>query len=251
MAWRRHGDDDESGDADVREDGLQQIERLRHRGELFEVVPAPASVRKVATTFWGQAWCRHLEGLELYAQRLQRGRAYLRQGRVFNLRVEPGRIAAVVAGAAVYETVVQIKPLPAETWEAIVEACGGRVGSLLDLLAGRLSEEVLRVMTAPESGIFPGPDEIRFVCSCPDDADLCKHSAAVLYALGPALDARPELLFTLRQVDQNRLMGQASRQLAAEWDADRDAGQLEDLSLGTLFGIDLQEEDSRPSGPIP
>ena len=55
-------------------------------------------------------------------------------------------------------------------------------------------------------GLFPGPSEIRFACSCPDYAFMCKHVAAVLYGVGARLDRQPELLFRLRAVDENDLV---------------------------------------------
>src|SRR5262249_20780150 len=45
---------------------------------------------------------------------------------------------------------------------------------------------------------------------CPDAAEVCKHVAAVLYGVAIRLDARPELFFDLRQVDQAELIGSAT-----------------------------------------
>ena len=55
-------------------------------------------------------------------------------------------------------------------------------------------------------GLFPEPKEIRFACSCPDYASMCKHVAAVLYGVGARLDQQPELLFRLRAVDEKDLL---------------------------------------------
>ena len=53
-----------------------------------------------------------------------------------------------------------------------------------------------------EKGMFfPSPDEIKFNCSCPDWADMCKHVAAVLYGVGARLDTSPVLFFKLRGID--------------------------------------------------
>ena len=91
--------------------------------------------------------------------------------------------SAVVAGSELYETKVRIRPLEKEAWEELVAQCEGQVGSMLDLLAGKLGEGVLKVLTDPEAGLFPRAREIRFDCSCPDHADLCKHAAAVIHEL--------------------------------------------------------------------
>ena len=149
-------------------------------------------------------------------------------------------MSAVVAGSELYETRVHIKPLKKERWEEIVEACAGQVGSMLDLLAGKLGEGVLKVLTDPEKGLFPEAREIRFDCSCPDHADLCKHVSAVLYGVGVQLDTRPALLFTLRSVDGAELLAVGGRGVADELAAGG-MGELEGADLSALFGIELEK----------
>ena len=69
---------------------------------------------------------------------------------------------------------------------------------------------MLGVLTHAREGLFPEPRELALDCSCPDSAGVCKHIAAVLYGVGIRLDARPELFFDLRQVDQAELIGSAT-----------------------------------------
>src|SRR6202034_2630588 len=86
------------------------------------------------------------------------------------------------------------------------ERCSGKIGSLLELLQGRLSTNVMTVVTDRHEGLFPQPSEIKLDCSCPDWAVMCKHVAAVLYGVGARLDTKPELLFILRGVDHEELI---------------------------------------------
>lgn len=224
-------------DAQERQDGVQrQIEKRRARGERLEALAAPTG-KKLCTTFWGQAWCRNLESYQVYEARLPRGRSYLRQGKVYDLEIEPMAIRAVVAGAELYETSVRIQKLPEESWQEIVEASAGEVASMLDLLAGKLGDGLMQLLTDPERGLFPKPKEIRFVCTCTDDADLCKHASAVLYGVGVMLDTQPELLFTLRGVDQVELLANASSTTITDLSAGE--GDLAGTDLSALFGIEL------------
>lgn len=225
-------------DVENKQQVQQEIARRQQRGELMDLVKAPAGSKKLCTTFWGQAWCRNLEAYQHYEARLPRGRSYLRQGKVYNLEIQAGEISATVAGSRLYETRILIQPLPQDQWQEIVHQSGGQVASLLDLLAGKLGDGLMRVLTDPEHGLFPKPKEIRFDCTCPDYADLCKHSAAVLYGVGVLLDQKPELLFTLRQVDQTELLRRASQEAAADL-IGPDSG-LEGADLSALFGIDLK-----------
>src|SRR3974390_1637835 len=61
--------------------------------------PVVLAGRKIAGTFWGQAWCDNLEAYSDYANRLPRGRAYVRNGSVVDLQIAPGKVTARVAGS--------------------------------------------------------------------------------------------------------------------------------------------------------
>ena len=50
--------------------------------------------RTIATTFWGKAWCDNLERYSDYANRLPRGRTYVRNGSVVDLQIAPGEVDA-------------------------------------------------------------------------------------------------------------------------------------------------------------
>jgi len=227
------------------DDVKEQKERLQKeiakrvkRGERFEALAAPPGQKKLCVTFWGQAWCRNLESYQQYESRLPRGRSYLRQGNVYNLEIEPGKLMAEVAGSELYETTVYIQPLRPPEWKRLVKECEGQVGSMLDLLAGKLGDGMMHVLTDAEHGLFPKAREIRFDCSCPDHADMCKHVSAVLYGVGVLLDTKPELLFTLRGVDQAELLSNASEKAANDVGAGSD--ELAGVDLGAMFGIELE-----------
>ena len=64
-----------------------------------------------------------------------------------------------------------------------------------------------------KTGLFPSPAEIKFSCSCPDYAGMCKHIAAVLYGIGARLDQKPDLLFRLHDVDEKDLIAGAGKAL--------------------------------------
>jgi uncharacterized Zn finger protein len=57
----------------------------------------------VARTFWGEAWCENLERYSDFANRLPRGRTYVRNGSVVDLRIAPGAVTALVSGSDLYE----------------------------------------------------------------------------------------------------------------------------------------------------
>ena len=227
---------DESGQwkrADLRERAEAKAAELAAEG--VELHPVAASGRNLARNFWGREWMKSLGACEVYGMRLAPGRTYLRYSCVLDMKVSPGRIAALVMGEHLYEASVEAATPDEESLERLRAQCAGHIGSWIDLLKGNLSPELLRILCDPESGLFPRPEEWRFSCSCPDWADLCKHAAAVLYAFGVMLDDQPELLFMLRGIDASILIPDAPEPASGREDAlDRDAGSLSDM-----FGIRL------------
>ncbi|MBL3591178.1 MAG: hypothetical protein JMN24_15505 [gamma proteobacterium endosymbiont of Lamellibrachia anaximandri] len=177
----------------------QEVQKLRKKGKKIE--PVVVEGHKTARTFWGEAWCKHLEQFSDYANRLPRGRTYVRNGSVFHLAISKGKIEAIVSGSKLYNIDIRITPLSATKWKNVRKQCAGQIGSMLELLQGRLSNHVMEIVTDRNKGLFPKPSEIKLSCGCPDWAEMCKHVAAVLYGIGSRLDHQPELLFLLRNVD--------------------------------------------------
>jgi hypothetical protein len=61
----------------------------------------------------------------------------------------------------------------------------------------------------------------------------------VLYGVGARLDARPELLFALRRVDQKDLIARAGKDLPLTRKAPLAGKVLADEGLSEMFGIEL------------
>lgn len=215
----------------------REVEKLRKKGRL--AAPVTVEGRTIARTFWGKAWCDNLERYSDFANRLPRGRSYVRNGLVIDLDIAGGGVKALVSGSRIYEVAVKVTPVTKARWRSICQDCAGGIDSLVELLQGRFSKGVMERVCRQKTGLFPSPDEIEFSCSCPDWATLCKHVAAVLYSIGARLDKQPELLFRLHQVDQNQLIAKAGMEFPLtrkQPNAERILGR-DDLS--ELFGLDL------------
>src|ERR1022692_5344742 len=74
--------------------------------------------RKIASTFWGKAWCDNLESYSDFSNRLPRGRTYVRNGSVVNLQIEPGKVTSLVSGSHLYRIAICIRPLAGSKWQA-------------------------------------------------------------------------------------------------------------------------------------
>ena len=208
--------------------------------------PVVLEGRKIATSFWGKAWCENLERYSDYANRLPRGRSYVRHSCVIDLEIGKGEISAQVSGSSLYRIKIIIASLDAKTWNDICRDCSASIDSMVELLQGRLSKSVMDRVCRPADGLFPAPKSIRMSCSCPDGAYMCKHVAAALYGVGARLDSRPELLFLLRGVDQRELIAQvtaapATPASSTPFKSDKVLGGA---NLSALFGLDLEEPET-------
>lgn len=223
--------------AQRRAKALNQMEKLRTKG--VNIQPVRIEGRQIARTFWGRGWCDHLEKFSDYENRLPRGRTYVRNGSVCHLDVLKGLIVAKVSGSEIYDVRIEIQPLPKPKWKRVKQECTGQIGSLIELLQGKLSDQVMAVVTDRDRGLFPLPKEISLSCSCPDWATMCKHVAAVMYGVGARLDERPELLFLLRGVDHAELVSEETAKAVVTKARKTGRRTLDESKLSEVFGIDL------------
>ncbi len=219
----------------------REMKKLRKKG--LDVEPIEIQGRNIAHTFWGEAWCKHLERFSDFANRLPRGRTYVRNGSVCHLAIKKGKVEAIVSGSALYNVDIHIAPLSSAKWKNVRAQCAGHIGSMLELLQGQLSSQVMEIVTDPANGLFPQPRDIKLHCDCPDWADMCKHVAAVLYGIGARLDNKPELLFMLRKVDHQQLIS-AHLDIQTATTGKGKQHRLANQNLSDLFGIELEDTTS-------
>jgi len=234
-----------------RQQAVREVAKLAQKGQTIS--PVKIAGRRIATTFWGAAWCDNLESYQDFENRLPRGRTYVRNGSVVDLQIGPCEIRALVSGSSLYRVSVSIGALPSAQWRSTCQDCAGGIDSLVELLQGRFSKAVMQRICQQGTGLFPNPLEIRFSCSCPDYASMCKHIAAVLYGVGARLDERPELLFQLRSVDHRELVANLDSALPLSKTRPDAAKVLVDDDMSALFGLDMAVDEasimSSPKAP--
>jgi uncharacterized Zn finger protein len=221
--------------AERRRKAAAEMAKLAKKGQAIS--PVVVQGRTMAATAWGKAWCANMESYSDYSNRLPRGRTYVLNGSVVDLQITPGTVAARVSGSSVYRITITVKPVPKAKWQQLCADCAGGIDSLVELLQGRFSKGVMDRLCRQGDGLFPVPKDIGFDCSCPDGATMCKHVAAVLYGVGARFDSKPELLFTLRQVDPAELLSKAgSGVVTAPAAGER---TLAGDDVGALFGLEM------------
>jgi uncharacterized Zn finger protein len=148
--------------------------------------------------------------------RLGRGRSYARSGQVMDLRIAPGEVTAAVQGSRPlpYEVSIRVPRFAEAEWARAEEAMSAQALLLATLLAGEMPGDIEEAFTAAGLSLFPATsEELDTSCTCPDWANPCKHTAAVLYILAEAFDRDPFLILAWR--------GRAKEQLLADLRARR------------------------------
>lgn len=196
-------------------------------------------------TWWGQRWIAALETLgRAYANRLPRGRTYARNGSVTDLTVAPGIVTARVHGSrrTPYRVSLRIPAFTDPQWTAATHALARQLRHAAALLDGRMPEDIDETLDAVGLSLFPTARDLTTTCSCPDEANPCKHVAAVHYTLAQTFDADPFLLPALRGRDRTALLAElrTARTGTAGPGPDEPAGNghgmpVSALSAATLF----------------
>jgi uncharacterized Zn finger protein len=231
----------------------QKVAKLRQKDPT--IAPVMIKGKKLANSWWGQAWNQNLESYADYANRIGRGRSYVRNGAVLDLKLEQGGVKALVQGSQSkpYRVVIEICPLPGGVWEKIKKTCEGKIESLSELIEGKFPKTLRELFTAKGNGLFPTPREIKLSCSCPDWAVMCKHVAAVLYGVGARLDEDPALFFTLRGVRIEELISEAVQkktQAMLGKSVTKSRRVLEDIDVTALFGVEVAAAEAVPGEPV-
>lgn len=224
-----------------KQDNERLIEKLSKKGK--ELNPVIVDGRVIAKSVWGKAWCKHLESFSDYENRLPRGRSCLRYGAVINLNIDQGDIKASVNGSSLYTVEISINNIEKAKWQSIISKCSGEVGSIIELLQGKLSSSVMDHMIDQQNGLFPLQNEIKFNCSCEDWAYMCKHVAAVFYGIGARFDTRPELLFILRGVDHMDIINSIDADITNKLVSQERLKTIQDQDLSLLFDIEIDEKE--------
>ena len=167
-------------------------------------------------SWWARRWTQTLEEFQL-GGRLSRGRSYARRGQVISLDIQQGGVTAKVQGSRKrpYDVAVTVRTISPQDWERLQEAMADEPIIAASLLSGRMPENIEDTFTAVGLSMFPNrKDDLETDCSCPDWSNPCKHIAAVYLLLGEEFDRDPFLIFRMRGMDREDLLGPEFRRSA-------------------------------------
>jgi uncharacterized Zn finger protein len=172
-------------------------------------IKAQSKGGRFGESWWARRWIAVLEGFNIGA-RLQRGRSYARRGQVLSITIGKGSVAAKVQGSrpTPYKVQIKVPALSRTDWKRVTEILGSKALFVAKLLAGDMPQDIEEAFRAADLSLFPGrSQDLETECSCPDWSNPCKHIAAVYYLLGEEFDRDPFLIFRLRGMERDELVG--------------------------------------------
>ena len=171
------------------------------------------------SSWWARRWLQTLEEFRI-GTRLDRGRSYARRGQVMSIDVQPGGVTARVQGSRKrpYSVSIEVRTISPPDWERLQEAMAKQPIIAASLLSGRMPDNIEECFRAVGLSMFPDrQDDLETDCSCPDWSNPCKHVAAVYLLLGEEFDRDPFLIFRMRGMDREDLLGPEFRRSAQTW----------------------------------
>ncbi|MFI8932464.1 SWIM zinc finger family protein [Streptomyces sp. NPDC053474] len=113
-------------------------------------------------------------------------------------------IEARVQGSAPapYDVTLAFAPLDEEEWPLLRRSIRPRLAAgAFHANPAALVEALNELSEAQGSPLLPGPADTETWCTCPDDADPCKHAVAVVHALASMIESDPLVVLLLRGHD--------------------------------------------------
>ena len=160
-------------------------------------------------SWWAKRWIQVLESFHI-GGRLERGRSYARRGQVVSIGINAGQVEAIVQGSdpTPYQVTIGLPVLSSQDWKKLSQALSRQALFSAKLLAGEMPQDIEQAFTDSGLSLFPAKmKDLETDCSCPDWSNPCKHIAAVYYLLGEEFDRDPFLIFKLRGMVREELVG--------------------------------------------
>lgn len=162
--------------------------------------------------WWVDRWLELLDSYR-FKKRLERARNYAREGNVLSLQFTETKLAALVQGTDVdpYRVTLGLAPFSDEDWHYVVATLAEKAIYAAQLLSGAMPPSIEQVFVQNGLNLFPFTlGEVQSQCSCPDQANPCKHIGAVYYQLADQLQEDPFVIFRLRGRSRPQLLEQLS-----------------------------------------
>ncbi|CAC5342352.1 MULTISPECIES: SWIM zinc finger family protein [Planktothrix] len=182
--------------------------------------------------WWSQQWLDLLDKYR-FKKRLERARNYAREGNVLKIEFKDQKVLAQVQGTQIepYTVSLWLDIFSDEEWNYIIATLSQRAIFSAKLLAGEMPQDIEDVFAANGLRLFPfSLENVHSECSCPDQANPCKHIAAVYYMLGDRFSEDPFVLFQLRGKSAEQIIN-SLRQLRGQSQDEINVATSEEITI--------------------
>jgi uncharacterized Zn finger protein len=127
-----------------------------------------------------------------------------------SIGIDTGQVTATVQGSdpTPYQVTIGLPVLSRQDWQKLARALSRQAIFSAKLLAGEMPQDIEQAFADSGLSLFPANmKDLETDCSCPDWSNPCKHIAAVYYLLGEEFDRDPFLIFKLRGLSREELVG--------------------------------------------
>lgn len=156
--------------------------------------------------WWTYEWL-YVLGL-LDPERMERAQAYVSSGKVMKLDIRQNKVLANVRGSRIkpYSVTVQFKAWPIDRLKHVYPKLKRTPGRKQFLEINELPSAWRAHFASMDLRLIPDPEQMSFVCSCPDWSWPCKHALAVCCQLSVQMESDPMLLLRLQGLDPESIL---------------------------------------------
>lgn len=170
-------------------------------------IRAQESRSGVQRVWWAKKWMTIIENMGLQG-RVGRGKNYALSGQVTEMKLFGPHIEATVVGTRPdpYRVTIDFREMEAKAKERVIAAIKAEPMYIARLLVDDLPTEIEEFFLKEGYTLFPGGKiaprvyDMTTKCTCPDFANPCKHTSAVLVILGEEVARRPMTLLECRGI---------------------------------------------------
>lgn len=195
--------------------------------------------------WWTEQWLDLINSYR-FKKRLERGWKYAREGNVLNIDFQDQKVLSQVKGTEPepYQVSLWLDLLTDEDWEYVIESMAQRAIFSAKLLAGEMPHNIEEVFATAGKRLFPfSLSEVHSRCSCPDQANPCKHISAVYYLLGDRFSEDPFVLFQLRGRTKEQILAKL-RQLRGNGEDESETSNSAESSQTTHYPLGIANYQS-------
>lgn len=187
-------------------------EKTKHPRRVRAGVKVPSNER--ASESWaGQRWLRLIEAGATPDDQAE-GLEYARLGQTRTLKIEPGKVAALIQGRLpkAYRVAIEMDSFDVPSWDRVINEMAQQARYTAKLLSGELPTTIDELFAPLGLHLFPLTEkDVTPSCTCDEpksELGWCKHSVCAALIVADRLAQDPWTIFSLRGIDRDDLIEQ-------------------------------------------